>query len=246
MTLRVHEIYECLQGESTQVGRPMLLVRLAECDLRCVWCDTPDAFGDGTPHELPALLDTIAGYDRKLVLVTGGEPLMQAETPALIDALLARGHEVMLETGGHHDIATVDPRARRIVDFKCPGSGMERANLWSNLEALTPHDEVKFVLADRRDYDWAVGCLGRLPAGVCVLFSPVHGSLDPARLADWILADRLDVRLQLQQHKLSNRFQKAMMNNTTTITHGSRATGESKNQRSGCWPRAPQIAPMMP
>ncbi len=202
MALRIHEIYECLQGETSQAGRPMLLVRLAECDLRCVWCDTPEAFAEGTPRELPDLMREIAGYGRKLILVTGGEPLLQEETPELVSQLLEGGHEVMLETGGHLDIGPIDVRARRIVDLKCPGSGMERFNHWPNLELLTPGDEVKFVLADRADYDWAVACLGRIPGDVEVLFSPVHSTLDPQDLAGWILEDRLQVRLQLQLHKL--------------------------------------------
>lgn len=202
MALRIHEIYECLQGETSQAGRPMLLVRLAACDLRCVWCDTPDAFAEGAAWEMSALLQKIAEYGRKLVLVTGGEPLLQAETPELVSRLLETGHEVMLETGGHLDIAAIDPQTRRIVDVKCPGSGMEKFNHWPNLEQLTPRDEVKFVLADRADYDYAVACLARIPEGVEVLFSPVHGALDPQDLTGWILADRLRVRLQLQLHKL--------------------------------------------
>ena len=201
--LRVNEIFHSIQGESTRAGEPCVFVRLTGCNLRCVWCDTAYAFHEGKPLSVDAILDEVAAYDCRLVEVTGGEPLLQDEVLPLLAALVARGYEVMLETGGSQPIEQVPDGVRRIVDVKCPASGESGRNRWENIDHLRQGDELKFVLASREDYDWAArqirdrGLVGRCP----LLFSPVHGELDPAELAGWLLADRLPVRLQLQLHK---------------------------------------------
>ncbi|MDR1191440.1 MAG: 7-carboxy-7-deazaguanine synthase QueE [Verrucomicrobiales bacterium] len=204
MTLTVNEIFHSIQGESTFAGRPCVFVRLTGCDLRCVWCDTAYAYHEGAPLSVGEILAAVARYDCPLVEVTGGEPLLQAGTPLLLTALVERGYEVLLETGGHCDIAGVDPRVIRIVDLKCPDSGMCGRNRWANLASLTASDEVKCVLASRADYEWAREQVRRHDlAGKAraVLFSTVSGRLDPRQLAEWLLADRLPVRMQLQLHK---------------------------------------------
>jgi 7-carboxy-7-deazaguanine synthase len=181
-----------------------VFVRLTGCNLRCVWCDTEYAFHAGQQMEVREIADQVHGYGCELVEVTGGEPLLQKGIYALFDALLEQGCTVMVETSGERDISRVDPRVIKIMDLKCPGSGESESNRWSNLEWLTPHDEVKFVIADRVDYEWARGVTrehnlaDRVNA---VLMSPVFGGLEPARLATWILEDRLSVRMQLQIHK---------------------------------------------
>jgi 7-carboxy-7-deazaguanine synthase len=203
-TLRVSEIFHSLQGESTRVGLPTVFVRLAGCPLRCNWCDTSYAFSGGETLALEAILARVAAFDCKTVCVTGGEPLAQAGCLALLAALCDAGHSVSLETSGALDISAVDPRVSRIVDIKPPGSGEVEKNRWENLEHLRETDELKFVLASRTDYDWAKSALaGRHLAGKCtVLFSPVADALPAAQLAEWILADRLPVRFQLQLHKI--------------------------------------------
>ena len=181
-----------------------MFVRLTGCPLRCVWCDTEYSFHGGEWQDFNAILDKVAAFDARHVCVTGGEPLAQKRCLPLLVELCDRGYEVSLETSGALDIAPVDPRVRRVVDLKAPGSGEVGRNLWSNLQHLSPRDQIKCVLADRADYDWSVekirehGLTERCP----VLFSPVHGKLDPRVLADWILADRLPVRFQMQLHKL--------------------------------------------
>jgi 7-carboxy-7-deazaguanine synthase len=205
-SLAISEIFRSIQGESTHAGRPCVFVRLAGCPLRCRWCDSAYAFGPGERMSLEAILERVGelGGDGALVEVTGGEPLAQPECPALLKALCDAGHEVLLETGGALDIAPVDPRAIKIVDVKCPGSGMAARNRWDNLERLGPRDEVKFVIADRADYEWARQAVAEHGLGgprTTALFSPAWGLMDPAALAGWILEDRLDVRLQLQLHK---------------------------------------------
>jgi len=203
--LHVNEIFHSIQGESTRAGMPCVFVRLTGCNLRCVWCDTAHAFHEGEPMSVQAVLDRVEGYGCPLVEVTGGEPLLQPEAIPLMRALLERGYEVLLETGGSLPIDEVPEGVRRIVDVKCPGSGESARNRWENLERLRPGDELKFVVADRRDYVWAVerirelGLAGRVP----LLVSPVHGALEPAELARWILEEEeLPLRIQLQLHKL--------------------------------------------
>lgn len=201
--LRVNEIFHSIQGESRHAGRPCVFVRLTGCNLRCVWCDTTYAFEEGADRTVGAILDEVGCCGTRYVLVTGGEPLAQEGTPDLVGELLERGHEVAVETGGSLDIGRLDRRAMVVMDLKCPGSGMEAHNRWENLPLLKPTDEVKLVLADRTDYEWAREAIVRhgLTERCGVLLSPVHGALDPRLLAEWILADRLPVRLQLQIHK---------------------------------------------
>lgn len=203
-TLRISEIFHSLQGESTRVGLPTVFVRLTGCPLRCVWCDTEYAFTGGQPMTLDAILAAVAEAGARSVCVTGGEPLAQKGCPVLLTALCDAGHDVSLETSGALDISGLDPRVARIMDLKAPGSGEAERNLWSNLAHLRPTDEVKIVVADREDYVWACAVIDRhqLAARCTVLLSPVQGRLAPAQLADWILADRLPVRFQLQLHKV--------------------------------------------
>jgi len=201
--VKVNEIFYSLQGESTFAGRPCVLVRLTGCQMRCVWCDSEYAFHEGAWQSLDEVLAAVARFDCPLVELTGGEPLLQPGARPLLARLADAGYEVLLETGGGVSIAGVDPRVRRIVDVKCPGSGESENNLWQNLAELTPLDELKFVLAGRGDYEWASAVIReRGLAGRCPIhFSPVHG-IDPTALAQWILDDHLPVRLQLQIHKL--------------------------------------------
>lgn len=201
--MRVTEIFHSIQGESTFAGRSCVFVRLTGCPLRCTWCDTEYAFFGGTEESVDDILDTVRSYGCPLVEVTGGEPLAQSETPTLLRRLRENGFTVLLETSGAVDTSLVDPAVHIILDVKCPGSGMTDRMHWPNLERLRPHDEAKFVLQDRRDYDWAKDILQRfhLTNRCPVLFSPVFGTLDPRQLAEWLLEDRLAVRLQLQLHK---------------------------------------------
>jgi 7-carboxy-7-deazaguanine synthase len=202
--LTINEIFHSIQGESTHTGRPCVFVRLTACDLRCSWCDTPYAFHEGTKMSVEDVVERVAGYGCDLVEVTGGEPLLQRDVYPLMERLLDTGRTVMVETGGHLSIEKVPSRVIRIMDVKCPGSGEAAKNRLDNLDRLTPRDEVKFVIRDRVDYEFAREVVekhklsGRLAA---VLFSPVHGVLDAKELAAWILEDRLAVRLQLQAHK---------------------------------------------
>jgi len=203
--LRVTEIFHSLQGEARTVGRPTVFVRLTGCPQRCVWCDTEYAFQGGEKRSLDDILDQVAGHGAHYVTVTGGEPLAQPNCLPLLTALCDQGYEVSLETGGAMDIAPVDERVSVVMDLKAPGSGEQPNNRLDNIPHLRPNHQVKFVLADRRDYDWARFMLDQhqLAARVSdVLFSPVHGQLSGADLADWIVADRLPVRFQLQLHKL--------------------------------------------
>lgn len=202
--LLVTEVFHSIQGESTFAGRPCVFVRLTGCQMRCRWCDTEYAFHGGSWRTRDEVLGDVAGFDCPLVEVTGGEPLLQPGTLPLLAALADRGYEVLLETGGGLDVSAVDPRVRRIVDVKCPGSGEAEANRWENLDDLRASDEVKLVIADEADYHWArrVVAEHRLAERCPVLFSPVAGEIEPRRLAEWILRDRLPVRFQLQLHKL--------------------------------------------
>lgn len=203
-SLRVTEIFHSIQGESSRVGLPTVFVRLTGCPLRCVWCDTEYAFSGGELLPLSGILQRVAGFDCTTVCVTGGEPLAQKNCLALLVALCDAGHSVSLETSGALDIGGVDPRVARIVDLKAPGSGEVARNRWENLGLLTAHDELKFVLASREDYDWALAACRQHRIFECcpILFSPVQGQLDPAQLAQWILDDRLPLRFQVQLHKL--------------------------------------------
>jgi len=202
--LTVNEIFHSIQGESTFAGKPCVFVRLTACDLRCSWCDTPYAFYEGQKMSIDDVLAKVEEYGCPLVEVTGGEPLLQADAVPLMSRLLDSGKTVLLETGGHRSIANVPAGVRRIVDVKCPGSGEAGRMDWDNLSRLTGDDEVKFVIKDEADYRYAreIVLRERLADRVtAVLFSPVHGVLDSRLLAEWILADRLPVRLQLQAHK---------------------------------------------
>jgi len=202
--LTINEIFHSIQGESTHAGRPCVFVRLTACDLRCTWCDTAYAFTEGRKMDLDEVLERVRAYGCPTVEITGGEPLLQPDVYPLMQRLLDEGHEVLLETGGHRSIENVPAGVARIVDVKCPASGESANNHWPNLDMLTGRDEVKFVIQDRADYDYASDVVARhnLPERCrAVLFSPVHGVMDPKQLAEWILADRLPVRLQLQAHK---------------------------------------------
>jgi 7-carboxy-7-deazaguanine synthase len=203
-SVRVCEIFRSIQGEGTRAGLPCAFVRLAGCNLRCAWCDTPYARDDGRERSVDDVLAEVAGLGAPRVEVTGGEPLIQPAAFELLSRLCDAGFETLLETNGSRDISAVDPRVVRIVDVKCPSSGHADANLWTNIPHLTSRDEVKLVLADRADYDFARAAVAEhaLAARCAVVFQPVRGRLEPATLAGWILADHLDVRLGLQLHKL--------------------------------------------
>jgi 7-carboxy-7-deazaguanine synthase len=202
--LTVNEIFHSIQGESTRAGHPCVFVRLTACDLRCTWCDTPYAFHEGRKMSIDEVVKAVDEYGCPLVEITGGEPLLQDEVYPLMERLLEGGHTVMLETGGHRPIDRVPADVVKVVDVKCPGSGESDKNHWANLDALGPHDEVKFVIADRADYDFARDVVQKKLAARkgAILFSPVHGALDPKTLSEWVLADRLAVRVQLQIHKI--------------------------------------------
>jgi 7-carboxy-7-deazaguanine synthase len=202
--LRVTEIFLSLQGEAAQVGWPTVFVRLTGCPLRCRWCDTEYSFSGGRALEMDEVVETVTGFGVRHVCVTGGEPLAQPGCLPLLRELCDRGLAVSLETSGAMDVDAVDPRVDIVMDLKAPGSGEDARNRLENLARLRPGDQVKFVLADRADFDWATALLARqpLPSGVDALFSPVHGELDPRQLADWIVEARVPVRFQLQLHKL--------------------------------------------
>ena len=198
--MRVTEIFHSIQGESSHVGRPCVFVRLTGCNLRCRWCDSEYTFTGGEKTSIDDVMDRVRSYGCKLVEITGGEPLAQAEAFELIHRLAEEGFEVLIETSGSIDIAPVDRRAKIILDVKCPGSGEAAKNRWENLGQLRPHDEVKFVIADRADYDFAKRVVEERKLEN-VLFSPVWGELDMKTLAEWMLADRVTARLQTQLHK---------------------------------------------
>lgn len=202
--LTVYEIYASIQGESTHAGRPCVFVRLAACDLRCVWCDTPYAFTGGRKMSIDEVVAAVEAQRINLVELTGGEPLLQAEAPALMERLIVRGHTVLLETGGHLPIDKVPDDVITILDVKCPGSGEAAKMHWPNIEQLSPHDEVKFVITDRTDFDYASDVVRKFDLSrkvAAVLFSPVHGVLAPADLAKWMLETGVPARLQIQAHK---------------------------------------------
>ncbi len=203
-TLTINEIFLSLQGEGTRAGRPCVLIRLTGCDLRCNWCDTQYAYDEGDPMSIDAICAAVAEFGCPLVEVTGGEPLAQPAAEALLAVLCDAGYEVLLETSGARPIDGVDPRVVRIVDVKCPSSGEADRMVWANMADVRASDEVKFVLADRADYEYARDVIGEhnLPDRCTVLMGAVFGKLDGAELAAWILEDRLAVRLNLQLHKL--------------------------------------------
>ena len=208
-SLRITEIFHSIQGESTWSGLPCTFVRLTGCPLRCVWCDTEYAFHGGTRRTLDEIVAEVSAIGTRLVEITGGEPLAHPNAYVLAKCLLDEGFTVLVETSGAFDVAPLDPRAHRIMDLKCPGSGESDKNLWENLDHLTDRDEVKFVVLDRTDYEWARdtilerGLDRRLEEGSLrsLLMSPVWGECDLLDLAGWILEDRLPVRLQTQLHK---------------------------------------------
>jgi 7-carboxy-7-deazaguanine synthase len=203
-TLVIHEIYRSLQGESTFAGLPCVFIRLTACHLRCVYCDTPHAFSEGEALDLDEIVARTLELGDELVEITGGEPLLQPEVYPLMTRLADAGKTVLLETSGGIDTIAVDPRVRIILDIKTPGSGEVDANVWSNLNRLKPTDEVKFVICDRADFDWAATIVRthRLVERCPVLFSVAFGQVNPTELASWILDSHLPVRLQLQQHKI--------------------------------------------
>lgn len=203
-TLTINEIYHSIQGESTWAGEPCVFVRLTFCDLRCTYCDTEYAFYEGKKQTFGEIVDAVAAFQCPLVEVTGGEPLLQKNVLPLMTMLADAGHTVLLETSGAHDISQVDARVHRIMDLKTPRSGECARNLFSNIEHLTQRDEVKFVIGSREDYEWSREQVERHAlAQRCraVLFSPIFGRIDPREIVEWILADKLPVRFQLQMHK---------------------------------------------
>jgi 7-carboxy-7-deazaguanine synthase len=202
--LTINEIFHSIQGESTHAGRPCVFVRLTACDLRCSWCDTTYAFHEGHKMSVDEVLQRVDAYGCDVVEITGGEPLLQKDVYPLMRQLLDGGRTVMLETGGHLSVEEVPEGVIRVIDVKCPGSGESARNHWENLDRLRPTDEIKFVVCDRADYEYAREIVERRRLlGRCgaVLFSPVHGVLDAKALAAWVLEDRLPVRVQLQIHK---------------------------------------------
>ena len=203
--IRIHEIYESIQGESTFAGLPCAFVRLSRCNLRCRWCDTPQAFEGGTQLPRAQVLEKALSFGTPLVELTGGEPLLQPGAIPLLQELCDSGCTVLLETSGERDISGVDPRVHRIMDLKAPGSDESHRNRWENIEHLSQRDEVKVVLSDRADYDWAKAVIQEhdLASRVnAVLLSCVWGELNPKELVQWVLEDRLPVRVQMQMHKL--------------------------------------------
>ncbi|MEO6800418.1 MAG: 7-carboxy-7-deazaguanine synthase QueE [Rhodanobacter sp.] len=202
--LRITEIFHSIQGEADAIGWRTVFIRLTGCPLRCVWCDTEYSFHGGNWHAIDDILTQVATYGARHVCVTGGEPLAQKRCLTLLRRLCDTGYEVSLETSGALDVASVDPRVRKVMDLKAPDSGESRRNLWSNLDHLSVHDQIKIVIASRADYEWARAQLAEhaLADRCMVLFSPVHGAVRPRDLAEWIIADKLPVRFQLQLHKL--------------------------------------------
>lgn len=201
--LKITEIFRSLQGESDSVGWPTVFVRLTGCPLRCVWCDTAYAFGGGEWMEIDAVVDRVAALATRHVCVTGGEPLAQKRCLDLLEKLCDAGHRVSLETSGALPVADVDPRVVKVLDLKAPGSGESVRNLWSNLDHLQPHDQIKFVVADRADFDWAVEQIqARDLSRRDVLISPVWETLAPGTLSEWLLESGLHARLQVQLHKV--------------------------------------------
>jgi len=205
MSLKINEIFYSIQGESTYAGRPCVFVRLSGCNLRCSYCDTQYAYDAGEEMYIADVLDRMSEYNCRLVEITGGEPLLQEETPELVRHLLNNGYKVLLETNGSRDLSIVDERCIKIMDIKCPSSGEKDSNDLENLKRLGDNDELKFVIADRADYEYAKKILdlsrSLSPGSPAVHFSPCFGKIDLKELAGWILKDALDVRLHIQLHK---------------------------------------------
>lgn len=201
--MQITEIYQSIQGESSYSGLPCVFVRTTGCDLRCSWCDSEFTFTGGTKMSVEEIVEAVSQFDCRLVELTGGEPLLQHDIHDLARRLLDSGHTVLIETGGHRDVSTLDPRVIRIMDLKCPASGECEKNLWSNLDHLRPIDEVKFVIADRRDYEWALETIRchRLEERVHLLISTAFDLISPKQVVEWMLVDRLQARFQLQVHK---------------------------------------------
>ncbi len=201
--LKVNEIYYSVQGESTSAGLPCIFVRLTYCNLRCTYCDTEYAFYEGKDLSIKQIIDKVRSYDCNLVEVTGGEPLMQEDSYLLLHKLCEEGFEVLLETGGSLPIKEVDKRVKLIMDFKCPSSGMQKKNLYENINYLKQNDELKFVIGNREDYEWSKNIIKeyQLSEKFEILFSTVFEELKPETLVKWILEDKLNVRFQLQAHK---------------------------------------------
>ena len=204
-TLKINEIYQSIQGESTWAGLPCVFIRLTACDLRCTYCDTEYAFYEGKKRDVDGILAEVLAIDCPLVEVTGGEPLLQKNVLPLMVSLCEAGRTVLIETSGAHDISGIDPRVHRIMDLKCPDSGECARNLFSNISLLTRRDEVKFVIGSRGDYEWAhdqIRSHGLDSRCAAILLSPVFGRIEPREIVDWMLADRLPARFQLQMHKM--------------------------------------------
>lgn len=201
--MKINEVFKSIQGETTYQGLPFIFIRTTGCNLRCNWCDTQYAYYDGTEYSVDDLLKIVEKFNCRYVVITGGEPLMQEETPVLVRELIQRGYKVLVETNGSLDISRLHPGAIKIVDIKCPGSGMTERILWENISYLSSHDEVKFVISDYDDYRWTKSVItSRKLSDICpVLLSPASGKLDPSLLAGWIINDHLQARLQLQIHK---------------------------------------------
>lgn len=201
--MRITEIYQSIQGESSYAGLPCIFVRTTGCDLRCTWCDSEFSFYGGQSMSIDEIIERVTSYSAKLVELTGGEPLLQKELPVLANRLIDLGYTVMVETGGHRDISLLNHQVIKIVDIKCPDSGESEKVFWSNINSLSNQDQLKFVIASRKDYEWARQTIKErnLEGRFELLFSPVHTTLKPADLAEWILSDGLKVRLQLQLHK---------------------------------------------
>jgi len=201
--MRIAEIYQSIQGESSYAGLPCVFVRTTGCDLRCVWCDSEFTFSGGASMTLDDIIREVEKYNCELVELTGGEPMLQPDIYELATRLADAGHRVLIETGGHRDISRLDPRVIRIMDLKCPASGECEKNLWSNLEHLRSIDEVKFVLANRTDYEWAIETIRKhgLEGRTGLLISTAFGSLEPEKVVGWMLQDKVRARFQLQLHK---------------------------------------------
>ena len=205
MPLIVNEIFYSIQGESIHAGLPCVFVRLTGCNMRCTYCDSVYAHDEGRPMQISEILDRIGSFHCSMVEITGGEPLLQAETPDLIAELLRKQYRVLMETNGSFDIRTADPRCVKIMDVKCPGSGEHEKCDFGNFMHLAERDQIKFVIGDRQDYEYARDMLNRVPANIPkenLLFSPIKEKLAPAKLAEWILKDHLQTRLHLQLHKI--------------------------------------------